>query len=225
MELKGRPGEVLQGSGGLGRARDDPSGHAGVPGPSSHSLGLPLDSMAVHQTFTTGPFWFPRLLVPDGPRSQVPGSRFRIPGPRFPGPRSQVTGPRSQVPGPRSRAPRFQVSGPRCQVPGPKLQVPGPRLPVPNARSQVPGPRSHVPSSRSRVPGRFPGPRSRVPGSQSQVIASTQKPETDWGKTIDMKVPLCCQTFAYCVPVSHPSPLLFKPNKGIKAGYVSSHGV
>ena len=69
------------------------------------------------------------------------------------------------------------------------------------------------------------GPRSRVPGSQSLVIASTQKPETDWGKTIDMKVPLCCQTFAYCVPVSHPSPLLFKPNKGIKAGYVSSHGV
>ena len=77
-------------------------------------------------------------------------------------------------------------------------------LPVPNARSQVPGPRSHVPSSRSRVPGRFPGPRSRVPGSQSQVIASTQKRETDWGKTIDMKVTLCCQTF---VPIVFLSPI------------------
>ena len=30
---------------------------------------------------------------------------------------------------------------------------------------------------------------------------------------------------AYCVPVSYPLPLLFKPNKGIKAGFVSSHGV
>ena len=30
---------------------------------------------------------------------------------------------------------------------------------------------------------------------------------------------------AYCVPVSYPLPLLFKRNKGFKAGYVSSHGV
>ena len=29
---------------------------------------------------------------------------------------------------------------------------------------------------------------------------------------------------AYCVPVSYPLPLLFKRNKGFKAGYVSSHG-
>jgi hypothetical protein len=55
MESRRRPGEALEGPEALEMARRAPPSYSRVPGPSSPSAGLPLDSMAVHKTtLTTG---------------------------------------------------------------------------------------------------------------------------------------------------------------------------
>ena len=44
--IRRRPGEALEGTGGLRRAREAPPSYSRVPGPSSLSPGLPMDLRA-----------------------------------------------------------------------------------------------------------------------------------------------------------------------------------